>query len=288
MHNIHIGTIISPEQVSWLPTLIDYGFETFSLNFQAGTVYDFPKIARAFKEANCKVSNLCMYENALAEGERGEKTRKLWEDLIDAAGLFETDIVAGFAGRIIDKPIPESIGRYKEVFESLSNKARTKKVRLAFENCSMGGDWYKGDWNIAINPNAWELMFEALPADNIGLQWEPTHQMTQLIDPIPQLRKWVNKIFCLHGKDANIAWDVIKAQGIDAGTPYVWHRTPGFGDCNWVDIMTILTLSGFSGTIDIEGYHDPIFKDESEFMGQVYGLKYLKQCRGGDYYANPK
>ena len=33
--------------------------------------------------------------------------------------------------------------------------------------------------------------------------------MCQLIDPIPQLRKWVDKIFHVHGKDATIAWDAV-------------------------------------------------------------------------------
>ncbi|WP_205419523.1 sugar phosphate isomerase/epimerase, partial [Klebsiella pneumoniae] len=76
-------------------------------------------------------------------------------------------------------------------------------------------------------------MFNALPMENIGLQWEPCHQMVGLIDPIPQLRKWVSKVFNVHGKDATIAWDVIKEHGIHGPEPYVWHRTPGFGDTNW-------------------------------------------------------
>ena len=34
----------------------------------------------------------------------------------------------------------------------------------------MGGTWATGDWNIAHTPAAWELMFDAVPLDNLGLE----------------------------------------------------------------------------------------------------------------------
>jgi sugar phosphate isomerase/epimerase len=130
-------------------------------------------------------------------------------------------------------------------------------------------------------------MFNAIPFDNIGLQWEPCHQMVKLIDPIPQLRKWVNKIFHIHGKDATIHWDVVKEYGIHGPKPFVYHRTPGFGDSNWTNIISELRRYDFSGSIDIEGWHDPVYRDELEMTGQVYALNYLKQCRGGNFVPNP-
>lgn len=147
----------------------------------------------------------------------------------------------------------------------------------------MDGDWNRGSYNIAFSPAAWELMFEAVPYDNVGLQWEPCHQMVQLVDPIPQLRKWVKKIFNVHGKDATIAWDIVKEQGICGKEKFVWHRTPGFGDSNWTDIISILRMNGYTGSIDIEGFHDPVYKGDLEYTGQVYALNYLKKCRGGEF-----
>ena len=41
----------------------------------------------------------------------------------------------------------------------------------------------------SFNPKAWEVMFEEVKNDNFGLEWEPTHQMVQLIDPVTELRK---------------------------------------------------------------------------------------------------
>jgi len=207
--------------------------------------------------------------------------------LIDNAHLFGSDIVAGFTGRVRGKSIPDNIARFKEVYAPLAKRAEDKGVRLAFENCSMGGDWNTGDWNIAHNPDAWELMFDAVPSDAIGLEWEPCHQMVTLIDPIPQLRKWAKKVVHMHGKCATIKWDVVKEHGIGSGVPFAFHRTPGFGDCNWTDVISELRWAGFKGAIDIEGWHDPVYREELEMSGQVTGLNYLKRCRG-DWVPNPE
>jgi sugar phosphate isomerase/epimerase len=152
----------------------------------------------------------------------------------------------------------------------------------------MDGDWKSGDWNIAHYPAAWERMFDAVPMENLGLEWEPCHQMLSLIDPLPQLRQWMPRIFHVHGKCATVHWDVVRRQGIHGPEPFAYHRTPGFGDCNWADVITDLRMGGFRGAIDIEGWHDPVYRDDLEMTGQVHALNYLKRCRGGAFVANPE
>lgn len=293
MDKLRIGTLVGgKDAVRVIPQLIPYGFESFSITFwQTTGGIDLEDMAKKVGDVlaghDVIISCLSLFGNPLmGEGESSDALAS-WERLIDSAHLFGTDLVTGFTGRIVDRPIDESIPRFKEVFGELARRAADKGVRLAFENCNMGGDWQRGDWNIAHNPLAWEMMFDALPLDNLGLEWEPCHQMVQLIDPIPQLRRWANKIFHVHGKDATIAWDIIRECGIGGPEPFVWHRTPGFGDSNWTDIISILRYSKYEGTIDIEGYHDPVYCGELEMTGQVRGLQYLKQCRGGEYVANP-
>jgi len=292
MHDIKIGTLVSAGNVKKvMPKLIEYGFETFSITFwETIGDWDLEQLAKDTKAVlagtNCKISSIGVYGNPLMDDQRGAEGRRSWEALINAAHLFDTDIIVGFTGRVVGKPVHESIPKFKEVFTPLAELAREKGLKIAFENCDMGGDWNQGDWNIAFCTKSWELMFEAVPYDNVGLQWEPCHHMVQLVDPIPQLRKWVHKIFTLHGKDATIAWDVIKEKGIRSGEAYAWHRTPGFGDSNWTDIISILRMAGFKGSIDIEGWHDPVYRGDMEYVGQVHGLNYLKNCRGGEWVPN--
>lgn len=293
--DIKIGTLVDgrgPNPGSYIKQILPHGFESFSLTFwqTLGNV-DLAQLAISVQEVladtNVTINSLGIYGNPLEEGPIDQETLRGWEALIEHAHLFGTDIVGGFAGRLRNKPIDASIPRFKAVFEPLARRAADHGVRLVFENCSMEGNWQTGDWNIAHDPSAWELMFDAVPAANLGLEWEPCHQMLNLIDPLPQLRQWVKKIFHVHGKDCTIKWDIVKTYGVHGPRPYAFHRTPGFGDSNWTDIISELRWGGFTGSIDIEGWHDPIYRDALEMTGQVYALNYLKRCRGGDFVSNP-
>jgi sugar phosphate isomerase/epimerase len=262
----------------------DLGFESFEINFGInGAQYDMADLSKRVMEKlnkkNIEVSCLAGYDNTL----ENEDCLKTFEILIDNAHLFNTNIVAGFTGCITGRPIEEAIPKFTKVFTELAKRAVDKNVKIAFENCPMGGTFSSARYNMAINPKAWELLFNAVPYDNLGLEWEPAHQIGQFIDPIAQLRKWAKKIYHLHGKDATVAHNVIKEYGIISNEPYVWDRTPGFGDTNWTDIITILRMNGYTGNIDIEGWHDPVYREDLEMTGQVHGLNYLKACRGGDY-----
>lgn len=285
--SIRIGTLAGQglRTADYISAILPHGFESFQINFwQTLGDVDLAKLAtqtRCVLEGHdAVISSLAIFGNPLENGDIDRKTLHAWEQLIDHAHDFGTDLVCGFTGRVRNKPIEESIPRFKEVFGSLAERAAARNVRLAFENCSMGGTWVSGDWNIAVSPDAWEMMFDAIPDAHIGLEWEPCHQLVQLIDPISQLRKWAPRVFHVHGKDASVYDDVIREKGIYGAQKFAHHRHPGFGDSNWRDIISILRAAGFKGCIDIEGWHDPVYRDELEMTGQVSALEYLKMCRG--------
>lgn len=290
---IRIGTLVKAASgVKYIKQIMHHGFESFSLTFaQSLQGMDLKQLAEEVKDvlgdSGITISTVSVYGNPLETTPKDKETLKAWKSLIDNAHLFGTDLVTGFTGRLRDKSIDKSMKRFKTVFGQLAKRASDKGVRLAFENCDMGGNWESGGWNIAHYPIAWEMMFNEVPEDNIGLEWEPCHQMVKLIDPLPQLRKWVKKIFHLHGKDCTIHWDVIREYGVHGPKQFAFHRTPGFGDSNWTDIISELRWGGFKGSIAIEGWHDPVYRDALEMTGQVRGLNYLKECRGGSFVKNP-
>lgn len=292
--SIRIGTLVQgkPTAPQYIEQILEHGFESFQLFFWQSTEHlDLKQFAKevgaVLRGTGVTISSLGIFGNPLATREKDKETLLGWQKCIEAAPLFGCDVVAGFAGRVIDKPIGESIPEFTRVFTPLAQQAKANGVRLAFENCDMGGGWNHGDWNLAHTPESWEMMFNAIPMDNIGLEWEPCHQLVSLIDPIPQLRKWASKVFHVHGKDASVHWDVIRTYGIRGSKPYVFHRHPGFGDSNWTDIVSELRRAGFKGSIDIEGWHDPIYRGDLEMTGQVHALHHLKRCRGGDFVPNP-
>lgn len=287
--NLKIGTIlIAHDALKQMPKLAENGFECFEITFGESTrAFSLPDLAAQTRDAlgdsGAVISSLGVYANVLdGTGIHADALRSM-KECIDSAHLFGCDLVSCFAGRVPGASVEESLPRFKEVFGPLVERARDRGVRLVMENCAMGDSWKSGGWNIAMNPTAWEMIFNEVPDPALGLEWEPAHQLTALIEPIPQLRKWVKKIYHVHGKDATIAWDVIRECGINSPAAYRWDRTPGFGDSNWSDIITILRMNGYQGTIDIEDYHDPVYSNpELEWTSQLRALEYLKQCRGGE------
>jgi len=287
--DIRIGTLVSanPATISYIRQILPHGFESFSLTFwkEIGSI-NLEKLAKEVRETigdKAVISSLGMFGNPLQD----EVTARDFGRCIDAAHLFGCNIVAGFTGAIEGKPLPDSMPRFKEIWGELAKRAEGRDVKIAFENCDMGGWWHDVRFNVAHAPTAWEMLFNEVPSDSLGLEWEPCHQLVSLIDPLPQLRKWIKKVHHVHGKDASVAWDIIRESGIRGGKQYVWHRTPGFGDTNWTDVISILRMGGFKGSIDIEGWHDPVYRNTYEMTGQVHGLNYLKQCRGGAFVPNP-
>lgn len=289
MKQINIGTCVpGGNALTWLPHIAKAGFECVSINFHMSLHgIDLEKLAKQVHEildgTGVYVSSLGFYCNALMY----EEHEKTLAHCIDAARLFGAKNVATFAGALEDQSVEEAIPRFGQVFGELCKRAESENVRIVIENCPMGGTWAHNTCNIGFNPRAWEMMFNAVPSDALGLEWEPAHQMIQLIDPIAQLRKWVPKVYHVHGKDATVDNEAIRTLGVFGAADFAAQRTPGFGDTNWRDIFFILHKNGYDGDVCIEGYHDPIYSGKWEMTGQLHALEYLKWCRGGEFTPNP-
>lgn len=265
--------------------LLPHGFESWQLAWSLKRDV-IPPLAKVAEEVNAVVqgsgtvvSALGIYGNPLREDSVGEESRRALREAMQTARLFGTGVIGCFAGRVPGASVEESLPRFRHVWSELAREASACGVRIAFENCLQGGTWQTGDWNIAHNPDAWERMFDAVPDTCLGLEWEPAHQRCQLIEPLPQLAVWAPRIFHVHGKDANVHRHVIERHGVYGREWFAWHRMPGFGDTDWREILRTLADAGYTGTVDIEGFHDPVFKDDREIEGQVKALHYLKECR---------
>ncbi|MCI8387374.1 MAG: sugar phosphate isomerase/epimerase [Clostridiales bacterium] len=286
MFDIKIGTMIPGMSADkMIPQLNPKGFESYELHFENWNCeMDYNEHSKRVLDAadGRAISVLGHYGNTITD----EKIRRGIELLIDNAHLYNCNTIGVFAGGCPDKSVPDTIPEFKKVFDELCRRAEANGVRLALEGC--GGGWWGGSHNIAFCSRAWELIFDAVTSDALGLEWEPAHAIETLAEPIPQLRKWAKKVFHVHGKDGHVDRDIIAEHGIIGIMPYAYDRSPGFGDTNWVDIFTILMQNGFKGSCDIEGYHDPVYYDDLEWSSQLASLDYLKRCRGGvEFFDGP-
>lgn len=284
--SIRIGTLVKgdADPAGAIAALSGEGFESFSLSYWESVGGTDPAesadgVVRAAQASGAVVSSLSAYGNPLRDDEAGEELRRSLRLLIEAAPAFGAPLVSTFAGRVPGRSVPDSIDRWRRTFEPLFDLAEKSGVSLAFENCRLGDTWKTGKWNIAINPDAWELMFDAIPSVRFGLEWEPCHQIEALADPSFQLREWAVKVFHVHGKDARVDRELIARRGLyGSGT---WHasRFPGNGEADWTGIFRILTEAGFSGSVDIEGWNDSEWSGAREIPGQIRAAAYLRECR---------
>jgi len=188
------------------------------------------------------------------------------ERLMRVAELFGINTICTFAGRIPDKDIPDNIPAFKEVFGPLAKKLEDRGLRLAFENCPMFHYFPFRGVNIAYTPRAWDLMFDAVPSPALGLEYDPSHLICLLMDYIEIVYRYGKKIFHVHAKDAEVVERNVKLNGIlEPGA--VRHRTPGMGQVDWPLLISALRENGYSGNLDIEGRHDPIFHGKNEEEG---------------------
>ena len=198
---MRIGALVGSPALSSLPggprgiaaaarELLAIGFESFEIEFWedlGGT--DLSRLADSFApllEAGAVVSSLGVYGNTL---DPASATMASLRSLVDAADDFGAPIVSCLAGRLPGRSVPKSIEAYKAAFGGLSEKAAGLGLTIALESRRLGDTWKTGKWNIAINPDAWGLLFESLPGAPIGLEWEPAQQLLALANPRPS---WPN------------------------------------------------------------------------------------------------
>ncbi|WP_162011903.1 sugar phosphate isomerase/epimerase family protein [Streptococcus sp. S784/96/1] len=203
-----------------------------------------------------EISSLAYYPNPLDEDleKRQEVIDHLYK-VIDASALMGVNMVTTFIGRMPSQTVSVNIEEAKKVWTPILTHAKEKGVKVAIENCPMlfTEDEWPGGQNLFTTPAIWRQVFEALPFDNLGINYDPSHFVWQQIDYIAPLYEFKDKIFHVHYKDIKVYPDKLKDVGVMA-TPlqYMSPKLPGLGDVDWGKYVSALTDIGFDGYTVIE------------------------------------
>ena len=181
---------------------------------------------------------------------------------------------AGPSGYDISKRLEDNVAVYKEVYSPVAELAAEKGIKIAFENWP-GRRAFGDGANLPITPQAWELMFSALPAEFIGLEFDPSHLMWQWIDPYQAAKDFVDHMFMVHLKDTQIFYDRLERVGNHARGWWT-YRLPGFGELDWHGFFNILYEAGYDGSMVIE-HEDPIFSGDRRNEGFILGGNFLRK-----------
>lgn len=211
-----------------------------------------------------QITALAWYEN-LTEPEKTEERQAHVIKMIDAAAMLGVGVIALAPGwpaprmnkiNTIKKVVPK-------VFGPLVAHAAEKGVKIAVENY------------FATNLqgiDTFECLFEAMPQDNFGLNYDPSHLYHQQCDHLLPVSMFAKRIFHTHAKDCLVDEAARARMGVYAEG---WWRyaLPGFGNINWGEYTSHLRSNGYKGPMSIE-HEDSAFGRERGF---ILAARYLEQ-----------
>lgn len=186
--------------------------------------------------------------------------------VIVAAKLLKVPVVGTFAGRDKIRSVDENFDVFGRVWPDLVHFAGDQGIRIAIENCPMifSGDEWPGGNNFAYSPANWRRMFEIIPDENFGLNFDPSHLVWQFIDIPRAVREFGKRIFHVHAKDLELRVDGLYEQGImSAGVGWQVPRLCGLGQVNWGAFFGALYGVGYDYVASIE-HEDRAFEGTIE------------------------
>ena len=234
------------------------------------------------KLKNIEISSLAFYPNTMdGDLEKRQANIAHLKKVINMSSLLGINMVTTFIGRDQTKTVEDNLEIFKEVWKPIIKLAEEKGVKIAIENCPMlfGADQWPGGQNLFTTPKLWRKMFELIPSDNFGINYDPSHFIWQHIDYIKPIYEFKDKIFHVHYKDIKLYPDRLNDVGIMAyPLEYMSPKLPGLGDVDWGKYVSALTDIGFDGCTCIE-VEDKAFEGSKERIldSVILSYRYMRQ-----------
>ncbi len=187
-------------------------------------------------------------------------------------GIYDRDPNVKDRGNMIRRIPVRSLDQVVDLYGPLLELAEKNIVRLCLENCPLMG-------NIAISPVMWRRIFQRLDSDKLGLAYDPSHLVWEMIDPYAPLDEFKDKIFHVHAKDAAIDRARLAETGILTDFSWWSYRIPGRGELDWKKLLSKLKANGYTGTISLE-HEDAAYEGTLPAVehGLLDGKAHLEQC----------
>jgi sugar phosphate isomerase/epimerase len=202
-----------------------------------------------------------------------DRANQYFQKVIELAGALGVPYIGTASGTIPGKALGEQVQEIVRVYqEKYFPLCQKHKVRILWE------PWAGGP-NIATGPVGYEALFKAFgDSPYIGLQFDPSHLVWQMMDPIQCARDFIDKIYDVHLKDTEILWPVLRKTGIHPLDKERWwrFRLPGSGSINWAAFFTVLQEAGYEGAMNIE-HEDDLYSPS--YDGDNFGDGYKRGFR---------
>ncbi len=214
------------------------------------------KVLAAGMKYGVEISALGYYPNPLSpDKDESETAVAHLKKLIEASDLLGINKVNSFIGRDWTRSVDDNWPKFLEVWKPLIEYAESHNVQIGIENCPMSftKDEWPGGKNLKTTPAIWRRMYEDIPSDCFGLNFDPSHFIWQQMDYLKAMREFGHKLFHMHAKDVRLDQHKLDEVGIMAH-PNEYHtpKLPGMGDVNWGQFFSVLTDTGYNGPVCVE------------------------------------
>lgn len=203
------------------------------------------------------ISGLGYYPNPLdADPAHRQAVSAHLRKVIRAAAGIGVGVVNTFIGRDHTASVAQNLAQMPAVWTPLIQEAASAKVKLGIEHCPMlfsDNEW-PGGKNLPVSPDLWRKLFataDSVAPDVVGLNFDPSHLVSQFIDCARAIREFGNRLVHVHAKDERIDHDRLYEVGsLGMG----WHvpKLPGLGDVRWGEFFAALTDVGYTGPVCVE------------------------------------
>jgi len=271
---MHIGYLSNCFRPATIAEAVRQATENGFANLEVGPTVALERIAftNVVTERKVTVGALIYCRNVLDKDPvRRQECRQALEARIQLAGELKIPVVTTFTGKLVGASQEENDAAFLECFGPLCEKATSLGIKIAFENCF-------SDANMASTPEEWRHVFSLLPSPALGLCYDPSHAMRQLIDPYEPMKEFASRIAYVHAKDTELIRNRMNEGGIH-GKGWWRFRLPGLGDLNWVRWLTRLRDVGYDGLLSIE-HEDQHWVGSPEIVaaGLRFAKTYLEAC----------
>jgi len=166
------------------------------------------RIKDLLQQHGIRISSLGVYaqNNADPDPDKRRRAADTLKQGIDAAVLLGVDVVCTLGGM----PVPgktkfETIEQdLAEFFPPVCDYAARHGVKIALEN------WFATNLQ---GLEHWQRLFDVVPHENFGLNFDPSHLIWQGIDYLAAVDHFADRIFHTHAKDTEIRRDRLRWLG---------------------------------------------------------------------------
>ena len=215
--------------------------------------------------------------------DKEEMVRRGREHLLNtarAASALEVPVVCGFFGSTVWEAWymwpPEMAQVYERGWELFVE--RWSPILDEFAKLGVRFAHEVHPTEIAYNIHTSEEAIRRLGRDDWGFNFDPSHFIWQMIDPVVFVKTFGDRILHVHAKDFELQRDVLSHDGVLSTGSWrrldraARYRVPGWGDVEWRRVISALVEVGYDYVLSFE-HEDPVMSEDD---GVEKAIEYLR------------